>query len=167
MRNLIFSFLLSAIAAPPVATGESLGQMIVTTETATVELRPSLPGRRLLTFSELKFSLTIEPSCPAHMRIQSVSISAADSNETFKGNDLQAQPLIKTTIVIPRGQAAVLAVVDFCTEEETIENEPLKLRVRAAYTAALSLRCVSDEEESVFYLSQPLDVTLSCLKYGD
>lgn len=155
MRSLIYLFVLTSLVVAPAATGESSGQMIVTTEAAIVELGPSLPGRRFVRLPELKFGLTIKPSCPANMRIHSVSVSVADSNETFDGKDLQSQALIQTSIVIPRRQASALPVVDFCARQTTSQ-------IRAAYTAALSLRCINEEQESIVYQSVPLNITLHC-----
>jgi hypothetical protein len=67
-----------------------------------------------------------------------------------------------STLTLPRQQTAPLAVVDFCQIEDGQEQGSQELLVRDAFTAHLSLRCTGDEQLSVVYASQSLDVALLC-----
>ncbi len=41
------------------------------------------------------------------------------------------------------------------------------MTIRGALTAHLSLRCLNDEEQSITYVSQALDVVLRCINVDD
>jgi len=53
-------------------------------------------------------------------------------------------------------------VIDFCQIGEDRNQVSQELLVRDAFTAHLSLRCASDEQQFVVYATQPLDLTLLC-----
>ena len=142
---------------------ESVSLIKVQSEPAAVEVAPQAAGRRLVRLPALEFSLEIEPQCDNNMRAESLSISVADTRETVSFTDAD-EPVITTTLTLtlPRQQTAPLAVVDFCQIEDGQEQGSQELLVRDAFTAHLSLRCTGDEQLSVVYASQSLDVALLC-----
>jgi hypothetical protein len=151
--------LAAASAAMPVQS-ESVSHITVSSEPATVEVTPQAAGRRLIRLPALEFSLEIEPQCDNDMRAESLSISVADTRQVVAFAD--DEDIISTTLRLPRQQTAPLAVVDFCRIDEDERQGSQELLVRDAFTAHFSLRCQSDEQQSVIYASQSLDLTLLC-----
>jgi hypothetical protein len=160
VRRLILPVLVIAATAMPVQS-ESVSLIKVRSEPAAVEVTPQAAGRHLVRLPALEFLLEIEPQCDNNMRAESLSISVADTRETvaFTDND---ERIITTTLTLPRQQTAPLAVVDFCRVDEDQSLGSQELLVRDAFTAHLSLRCTSDEQQSGVYASQSLDLTLLC-----
>jgi hypothetical protein len=149
-----------AVTAIP-ARSEPVSLIKVRSEPATAEVARLEAGRRLVQLPALEFSLEIEPQCDNDMRAKSLSISVADTRETvsFAEDD---EPVIRTTLTLPRQQTAPLAVVDFCQLEAGPGQGLQQLLVRDVFTAHLSLRCANDEQQSVTYATQSLDLTLLC-----
>ena len=151
-----------AITAPGLpARSETVSHIEVRSEPAAVEIAPQAAGRRLVRLPALEFSIEIEPSCDNNMRAESLSISVADTRETVAvANDDDS--VITTTLTLPGQQTAPIAVVDFCQIEEARTQGLQELLIRNAFTAHLSLRCTNDEQQSVVYTTQSLDLTLLC-----
>ena len=162
MRCLSFFLILTAIAAPATVHGDAVGHLVGKVEPVLVEIQPSAEARRYVARQDLEFTLIVEPSCPADMRIDSVSVTAADTRKTFRGSEFDEQTHIETTLVIPRRQVVAIAIDDFCREGETASKQ----LIDGVYTATLSLRCVGDGKQSIVYLAQPLGILLSCVN-GD
>jgi len=133
----------------------------VLSEPATVAITAQRAGRRLIQLPALEFSLTIEPKCENDMRVESISISVADTRKTVTAAEA-SESVVVTTLTLPGRQTAPLAVVDFCRSDEDQSQSSREILVREAFTANLSLRCTNDERQSVVYSSQALDLALSC-----
>jgi hypothetical protein len=158
-RYILPILVIAATAIP--ARSEPVSLIKVRSEPAAVEVAPLETGRRLLRLPALEFSLEIEPQCDNNMRAESLSISVADTRETVPIAEDDV-PVITATLTLPRQQTAPLAVVDFCQAEESPDQELRQLLVRDVFTAHLSLRCTNDEQQSVTYATQSLDLTLLC-----
>ncbi len=159
--RLIALFLAAAIIATP-AKSDTASRIIVESEPAAAEIAPLPVGRRLIRLPTLEFALSVEPLCEVNMRAESISISVADTRETVIVGEVEDTSVVEVTLSIPRRQAPPLALTDFChiAEDENLRSR--ELLVRDAFTAHLSLRCASDERQSVVYASQALDLTLRC-----
>ena len=167
MRYLFFFLVSAAIVAPATVSGESIGRLTGRAEPVLVEITPSSTSRRYVVTQDLEFKLIIQSSCPAGMRIGSVSVTTADTSRTFSDSEFDERSQIETTLIVPRRQVATIAIDNYCREDETADNVQDDLQIDAAYTATLSLRCVSDEEQSIVYQAQPLDIILSCVSGDD
>jgi len=163
MRCLSFLFVLTAITASDTVHGDAVGYLVSEVEPVLVEIKPLSAARRYVARQDLEFTLIVEPLCPADMRIGSVSVTAADTRMTFSGSEFDEQAQVKTTLIIPRRQVVAIAIDDYCRQGETASTLKYDLQIDAAYTASLSLRCISDEKQSIIYLAQPLGVILSCV----
>lgn len=158
--RLIFPALVIAATAMS-ARSEPVSLIKVRSEPAAVAVSPQAAGRRLVRLPTLDFSLEIEPLCDNNMRAESLSISVADTRETVAFTD-EDERIVSTTLTLPRQQTAPLAVVDFCQIDEDRNQVSQELLVKDAFTAHLSLRCASDQQQTVVYATQPLDLTLLC-----
>jgi hypothetical protein len=113
---------------------------------------------------ELEFPLHISAHCGAGRAPESISVSIADSNKTLSGEDLGAEDLavsvsLDTSVRIASRQIAPLAIHEYCiTGNET--QQPLL--VTTALTAQVSLRCVKEDERTIIFRAQALDVVLNC-----
>ena len=167
MRYLFLFVISAAIAAPAAVNGEPVGRLTGKAEPVLVEIIPSSTPRRYVAVQDLEFNLIVQPSCPADMRIGSVSVTTADTSRTFSGSDFDERTQIEMTLVVPRRQVAAIAIDNYCREDETVGKVQDDLQIDAAYTATLSLRCISDEEQSIVYQAQPLGIILSCRSSDD
>jgi len=158
--RLILLFL-AAASTTTTARSDTMSQIKVMSEPATVEITAQPAGRRLIQLPALEFSLTIEPQCESDMYVESISISVADTRATVTVAEPD-EAVLTTTLTLPRHQAAPLAVVNFCQTAADQSQSSRELLVRDAFTAHLSLRCSNDERQSIVYASQALDLALRC-----
>jgi hypothetical protein len=158
--RLILLFL-AAASTSTTARSDTMSQIKVLSEPATVEITAQPAGRRLIQLPALEFSLTIEPQCESDMRVESISISVADTRKTVTAVEAD-KSIVATTLTLPSRQAAPLALVDFCQSDEDQSRSSREVLVREAFTAHLSLRCSNDERQSIVYASQALDLALRC-----
>jgi hypothetical protein len=159
--RLITIFLVTTVIATPVRA-QSAGQIIATSEPAAAEIAPLPVGRRLIALPALEFLFIIEPRCESDMRVESVSISVADTRKTLQIDEINDSLILETRIAIPRRQASPLAVADFCVTTELANQSPNALLVQDAFTAHLSMRCANEERQSIVYSTEGLDLLLSC-----
>jgi len=150
------------IAAMGALEGDSPDRLLVEAQAAVAEINPVAGDRQLLALPTLRFSLAIEPRCGATARVESISVSAADTRQTFSIDDIGEQPVVEATLSIPNRQLGPIRIGEFCRLTDMNAVETRDLTVRGALTAHLALRCVRDEELSITYVSQPLDIILRC-----
>ena len=158
MRSLT---ILLVVAIAGTARPELSGRIIVNARPADVRIGSLAPETRLILLPALEYTLTIEPQCAPDMQAESISISIADTRKTIRGIELDEQPVLETTIRIPRKQVGPLAVDDFCRSDQS-GTTPASVRVADVFTAQLSLSCVGEEARTIVYVSEPLDVNLQC-----
>jgi len=150
---------LLAIAAA--AFGDDGARLIIRAEPAVADIGPLPADRRLIRLPDLEFPLLIEPHCAADLRVESVSISVADTRRSYGARKFDTNMLLKTTIRVPRRQIGPLAVDRFCLADGDGENEH-SARIPGAFTANVSLRCANDIRQSISYETLALEVRLLC-----
>lgn len=162
MRSHSLLFIVALIVATSTAKGDTHGRLLIQAQAAIVEIDPLPAGRRLILLPTLEFVITIEPQCAAPASTKSISVSVADTRETFRATDFTEQTSIAMTLKIPHRQVGPLAIEQFCQQGETAESAPQILLVRDALTAHFALRCADGDKQSIVYATQPLDVSLLC-----
>ena len=143
---------------PIIASGDGDNRPAVVAKPARVGIDVAPAGRRLIHLPTLEFPLRIEPRCSPGLRIESVSISVADTRRTYSAQDFEKTATIETTLRLPGRQIGPLAIDAFCADK----SEPATRRVADALTANVSLHCTNDTQQSVNYEMLALDVLLHC-----
>jgi len=138
-------------------------RLFVHTEPAVASITPHPGSRKLIRLPELEFPLRISAQCAAGRTPESISISVADTHRTFSGEILPVSATLDTSVRIPPRQIAPIAIRDFCITAS--ESRP-SLLVTTALTAQISLRCVKDDERSIAFRAEALDVVLNCETSG-
>ena len=138
---------------------ESMAQIVATADPVPVSVTPPEDGRKLLRLPGLEFQLTIDARCGKDQRPVSLSVSIADTRRTLLGEHLADATDIVVDLSVPASQLAPIPVDDFCSVEDP---EARELLVRDALIAHFSLRCLSEEGESITYATRPLAVALMC-----
>jgi hypothetical protein len=159
-------FVLTCSALVCLMTGNAFGddsddQLQVQTETASVDIGPRPPGLRLLKLPGMEFTLRINAHCNDDLIAESVSISVADTRVNLGPDALADLEIIEKTIRIPSKQIAPLAIENFCVADDKV-GEAMRLEVRDALSAQLSLTCVGENRRSISYQTVALTVALTC-----
>lgn len=150
-----------------IAGGDLSDRLLVDAQAAVVEIDSVSNNRQLIALPTLQFSLVLEPVCAATAHIESISVSAADTRQTYGVDDIGKQPVVEATLSIPGKQLGPIRIGDFCRTTVASTAETRELTIEGALTAHLSLRCASDEEHSITYVSQALDIILQCNRVDD
>jgi len=152
-------------AATAVAAGDEpaavAGRLQVNADAASVTILSTPGGHRFVRLPTLEFPLRIEPLCAATYAATSMSVSIADSRLRLAPGDMSAQPVIETTLALPRQQTGPLRVDGFCSDEDAV-GSARTLLIEDAFTARLSLTCAGAETATILYATLPLDVRLTC-----
>lgn len=159
MRALLYLLIPVAVATGDDALQEG-SRLQAVAEPATIVLEPLSENLRYLRLPDLDFDLRIEPDCGGAASIGSVLISVADTRLRLDETVFMDSAAVQSTLVLPRLQAGVLRVDDFCRVNDVAEHS--RLRIDQVFTARLSLRCTSELGESVAYATLPLDIVLEC-----
>ena len=122
---------------------------------AKIALRSS---SRPIQLPSLTFAVRIKASCSTPLEAKSISISIADTRINVRPDDTG---LIEKTIRVPTKQLGPIAVNDFCIAGDDVSPEQ-QLQLRDALSAQVSLRCSSDNRESMTYETVALEVALQC-----
>lgn len=161
---MILRFLLAPallfVAAADLA-GEESARLWIHADHAIVELDEATAGRRYVQLPSLAFPLRIEASCPPGAMTDSVSISVADSRDTFRASAFEEQEALQTTFHVARQQIGPLPVDQFCTVGDADTDQRI-VRIPDVLTAQASLRCASESRQSIFYAAIGLHVELHC-----
>jgi len=159
----LFIFSLLAIGA---AHGENQHRLTGTVRAATAEISPQPAGRRLVSLPELEFQVHVDATCQGNMYAESLTISIADTIETHDAATLNTKKsseiAIDTTIQVASGQLAPIPVERFCTSDGDGMTATKELLLSEAFAATVSLRCTTDNAQTVSYASLPLDIRLVC-----
>ena len=134
-------------------------RLLVHTEPAVASITPHPGSRKLIRLPELEFPLRISGQCGAGRTPESISISIADTHMTFSGEDLPVSAPLETSVRISARQIAPIAMRDFCVAASESRHS---LLVTTALTAQISLRCVKNDERSIAFRAEALDVVLNC-----
>lgn len=160
-------FLLLISVAMGTIDGVSPEHLLVHAQAAVVEIDAVAEDRQLIELPNLQFELAIKPMCGAAGRVESISVSAADTRHSYGVDDINEQAIINAPLSIPGQQLGPLRIGDFCRTAIANSAEDLEITIRGALTAHLSLRCLNDKEQSITYASQALDVILRCNNVDD
>jgi len=150
-----------------VVDGYLPGRLLVDAQAAVVEIDPISNNRQLINLPMLQFPLALEPLCGSTARVESISVSAADTRQTFGADDIGEQTIINATLSIPNKQLGSIRIGNFCRSTVANAVDARELLIQGALTAHLSLRCTSDEDHSITYVSQALDIILRCNRVDD
>lgn len=141
---------------------------VVKANAAVAAIEPVADDRRLISLPSLQYALTVRPSCAAGMRAEAMSVSIADTQRTYSGDEISQQMLFEISLSIPRQQIGPIPIQRFCRAGRAGKDEDAGesvLHIKDAFTAQLSLRCANENARSIVYASQPLDVALECRKH--
>jgi hypothetical protein len=166
---------LSLLTLPLIATGvayaDSEHRLSSYAEAAEVEISPIPRDRRLISLPDLEFAMRIDASCVGETQAQSISISVADS---VAAHDVSAQEggptdkvMLETTFKVSGRQIAPIAIEDFCVSGDDSDTAARTLLIPAAVAANISLRCTSENSQSVRYDRLPLQIQLICAPADD
>ena len=164
MANLFFLIFGAAVGT---VDGILPERLLVDAQAAVVEIDPVPNDRQLIRLPNLQFALAIEPLCGATGRVESISVSAADTRRNYSVDDIDEQPVIDAALLIPSQQLGPVRIGEFCRAPIANTVGDMELTIQGALTAHLSLRCVNDEEQSITYVSQALDIVLRCNNVDD
>jgi hypothetical protein len=118
-------------------------------------------GRKLVRLPELEFVLSVSTRCAANGRPESLSITIADTRESLRGEALQEATTVDVPVRVSANQLAPFALQEFCTDPAA-EGDSITLS--SALTAQASLRCARDEQQSIVFAAEPLDVLVYCIR---
>ena len=164
MANLFFLLISAAMGT---MDGILPGQLLVDAQAVVVEIDAVAEDRQLINLPNLQFELAIKPTCAAAGRIESISVSAADTRQSYGVDDINEQSVVYAPLSIPSQQLGPVRIGDFCHTAVVNNVEDMEMTIRGALTAHLSLRCLNDEEQSITYVSQALDIVLRCNNVDD
>lgn len=130
----------------------------------------------LLRLPSLTYALTLTTFCDKNWQPASVSVSIADSGKSFNAQQLQSTAILKTELQIPAIQIAPLPVEQFCIKDKQKKFQPgntndnelpsganrNKITISSVLSAQASLLCATESEQSITYVTKPLNVTLEC-----
>ena len=161
MRGAFISIAIMALVVESSGEEQPDDLLLVDIGAASVEVGTRPSGRRPVRLPNLEFAVRLEPQCTAGMDANSISISVADTRLSIGRQSLAEQPVIETTIRVPRKQLGPLVVEDFCLTGDDAGSDAV-LYVRDALTAQLSLKCADDSRQSILYKTEALTIKLVC-----
>lgn len=118
-------------------------------------------GRALVNLPDLEFRLSISPHCARGGQPESLSITIADTQMTLRREDLQSAASIDVSMRVSANQLAPFALRGFCVDPA---SEGRSMLLTAALAAQASLRCTRDEQQSIVFAAEPLDIRVDCLR---
>jgi hypothetical protein len=150
--------------------------LTVAPEVAVVAVGPQPPERHSFELPSLDYVFRIEARCHSDWKPESLSLNVADSRVTRAGTELQDNTNQQLELKVPAKQLAPIAMRDFCvidpaaegsavdaeTREWNRDATPDRMTIGAALSVHASLRCSLGDEQRIIYVSEPLDVTLTC-----
>lgn len=160
LKRRILLVLWIPIIVTPLAANET-GQLRVEFDTPVASITPRTTDRPIK-LPSLTYVVRAEASCPDPQTAESVSISIADTRITVSPGEAEA---VEETIRVSNKQLGPVAVEDFCLAESDSDADSDTqdlLNIDGALTAHMSLRCVSENNETISYSTAPLGVTLRC-----
>jgi len=153
--------------------GQSIPEsgLTVSADTPVASILPRRPSRKFIQLPTLEFAFEIRVHCMMNRNPTSLLLSVADTRKVLGAEDIPVGAPVALTLRIPAAQMGPIAVDDFChiADEDVAGNDDTKdqLTISAALSAHASLRCESESEQNVIYVSQPLDVSLVCERPAD
>ena len=168
MRPALLSAIVATVCCVAFAAESEPQQGIeISADIPIVTVAPRRAGRVILRLPSLSYALTVNAYCDKNWQPASVSISIADIRKSFDAEQLQAGAVLQSELQVPSNQLAPLRVERFCNDDEQEDFQPdstndNKITIPAVLSAQASLRCANESEQSITYVTKPLDVTLEC-----
>jgi hypothetical protein len=147
------------IAVPANAENE----IVVAAQEAEVRVAPRAAHLRLVNLPALEFALRAAYRCRGE--VISLTLSVSDTVQTLARDVLADQRAAEVSLAVPAQQVAMADSGGFCVAGDP--GSANELRVTGFVTAAASLRCSRDGNDSVRYASAPLTVRLICARGED
>ena len=161
MRGAFIFIAIMALAVASSGEEQSDSRLLIDFDAASVEVSARPSGRHPMRLPGLEFKVRLEPRCSAGMDADSISVSVADTRLRIDREALAKQPVIETTIHVPRKQIGPLVIEDFCVAGDDAARDTV-LHVRDAFTAQLSLKCADENRQSILYETEALAIKLVC-----
>lgn len=149
-----------AIASEP----EAVGGIDISADIPTIRIAPRLAGRSPMQLPDLPYAMVVNARCEETWRPVSLSISIADTSKSFGATQLQSNETLNFEVEVPSSQIAPVHLEKFCVEGQDVDDQDIgkMLKIPAILSMHVSLRCAADSEQSIRYVTEPLDVILEC-----
>jgi hypothetical protein len=159
------------------ADDSGLHTLAVAAEVTAIAVPPQPPDRHFFALPSLDYVFRIKARCHSDWEPESLSLSVADSRVTRSATELEGKANLELELKVPAKQLAPIAMRDFCVIVPAAEGSaateppdwnhrttpgPGKMTIGAVMSVHVSLRCGLGDEQQTIYVSQPLDVTLTC-----
>jgi hypothetical protein len=171
MNRKYLSLLTLPLIAAGVAYADSEHRIDSSAEAAEVTIDPVPQDRRLIRLPELEFAMRIDANCVGETQARSILISIADSVAAHDVTAQEGRPpneiILETTFKVPGRQIAPIAIDGFCVSGDDSNSTAQTLLIPAAVAANISLRCTSENSQSVRYDRLPLQIQLICAPADD
>jgi len=148
--------------------GESTPEssLTIVASTPVVSIQPRQGNGKFIRLPTLEYTFKIRARCNLNRNPTSLLLSIADTRKSLDTADISWEPPAELTLKIPAEQIGPIAVEEFChaADEDIASNDNIKkqLTIFAAMSAHASLRCESESDQHVNYVSKTLDVKLIC-----
>jgi len=136
----------------------------VSANSPTVIVAPRDAGRSFMRLPSLEYVFEILAKCADGRRPKSVSLNVAHSRKSLAAEQIADDGPTEFNLRVPASQIAPLAVENFCVIDREQADDDLQtiLSISSALSAQVSLRCESENEETMTYVSRSLGVSLVC-----
>jgi hypothetical protein len=173
---LLFGFMATVCSVAVPAEPRPVPGIELSADVPTVTVTPRRAGRFALHLPSLTYSLTLTAYCQENWQPASVSISIADSRKSLDAEQLELATVLDLELQVPSNQIAPVRIERFCIKDDQIDFQPDSpgdnkepaganentVIISAALSAQASLLCATDSEQSITYITKPLDVMLEC-----
>jgi len=173
---LLFGFLATVCSVVVPAEQRPVPGIEISADVPTVTVTPRRADRFGLRLPSLTYTLTLTASCEEDWHPASVSISIADSRKSLDAEQLELATVLDLELQVPSNQIAPVRIERFCIKDDqkdfqsggTDDKKELAgadentVIIAAALSAQASLLCATDSEQSITYITKPLDVMLEC-----
>lgn len=154
-----FAALLATFAHPAAADAE----IVVAARETAVRVAPRSAQLRLINLPALEFALRAAYRCRGEA--VSLTLSVSDTVQSLARDALADRRAVEVRLVVPARQVAMADSGAFCVASDPESAD--ELQVAGFTSAAASLRCQHDGNQSVSYASAPLTVRLVCERGDD
>ena len=138
-------------------------EIVVAAQETEVRVAPRAAHLRLVNLPALEFALRAAYRCRGEAI--SLTLSVSDTVRTLARDVLADQRAAEVSLAVPAQQVAMADSGGFCVAGDP--DSANELRIAGFTTAAASLRCSHDGNDSVRYASAPLTVRLVCARGED
>jgi hypothetical protein len=173
---LLFGFMATVCSVAVPAEPRPVPGIELSADVPTVAVTPRRAGRFAIHLPSLTYSLTLTAYCKENWQPASVSISIADSRKSLDAEQLERATVLDLELQVPSNQIAPVRIERFCIKDDQNDFQPdapgdnkepagadeNTIIISAALSAQASLLCATDSEQSITYITKPLDVMLEC-----